>query len=446
MQKRIGDKLYVFDLTPFVITDGTDAESIFVQYEHMNGYKELNPELEDKIYGFNQFIMTVNPPVWAQDVPESQGYTFSLSGYDIQSNVKVYFDDVEQTITDGTWSNVAEGTEIYISAEENPEWYTVTNEDPANILTWNQSRLGWEITMPTEDVSVSIDYHEDVVPDTFTYTFTLSGTDIIDAVQVTVNDSELTLDENGQALLHENDVVKIEPRNDSSEYELVSGAEWNEDAWYCTMPAEDHTVVINYTEPQPEGHTLTFSTNDSSKFTMTINGDSYTPSDGNWSNIMENDEIRIYPTIPAEMQTNYDDQSNLTVDSDDPFGTCWVATMPDNDYTITIDYNGGESGGDTPDSYTFTFLTNDSSAFGLSINGVSKDPSDGSWNDVLEDEEIIITLTDPGQTSGTYSTSDDGGASVIPAWDGTNSYYYLTMPDHDIQVHIDYVGGESGES
>jgi len=168
MQKRIEDKLYVFDLVPFEITDGTDAEVIYVQYEHVAGYKKLNAELADKITGFNQFIMTVNPPVWAQAEPE---------------------------------------------------------------------------------------------------------------------------------------------------------------------PGP---------EPEPQGHTLTFSTNDSSKFTMTINGDSYNPSDGNWANIMENYVIRIYP---ADNMSKYDDQSNLTVDNDDPFGTCWVATMPDNDYTITINYiGGGESG------------------------------------------------------------------------------------------------------
>ena len=115
------------------------------------------------------------------------------------------------------------------------------------------------------------------------------------------------------------------------------------DTWTVTINGGNIIVHIDYESGESgssgsEGHTLTFSTNDSSKFTMTIGGSSADPSDGSWTGIMENDEIRIYP---VENMSNYNDQSNLTVDNNDPLGDCWVATMPDNDYTITIDYIGG---------------------------------------------------------------------------------------------------------
>ena len=65
MQKKVGNTLYVFDTTPFTITEDTDAEVIYVQNECLKGYLELNTELADKIHGFNQFLMTINPAPWA---------------------------------------------------------------------------------------------------------------------------------------------------------------------------------------------------------------------------------------------------------------------------------------------------------------------------------------------------------------------------------------------
>ena len=64
MQKKVGNALYVFDTTPFTITEDTDAEVIYVQQEYLKGYLELNTELESKIKTFNQWLLCVNAP-WA---------------------------------------------------------------------------------------------------------------------------------------------------------------------------------------------------------------------------------------------------------------------------------------------------------------------------------------------------------------------------------------------
>lgn len=64
MQKKVGNALYVFDTTPFTITEDTDAEVIYVQQECLKGYLELNTELESKIKTFNQWLLCVNAP-WA---------------------------------------------------------------------------------------------------------------------------------------------------------------------------------------------------------------------------------------------------------------------------------------------------------------------------------------------------------------------------------------------
>ncbi len=64
MQKKVGNALYVFDTTPFTITEDTNVEVIYVQNECLKGYLELNTELESKIKTFNQWLLCVNAP-WA---------------------------------------------------------------------------------------------------------------------------------------------------------------------------------------------------------------------------------------------------------------------------------------------------------------------------------------------------------------------------------------------
>ena len=72
MQKKVGNALYVFDTTPFTITEDTDAEVIYVQQECLKGYLELNTELESKIKTFNQWLLCVNAP-WADEVTPGPG-------------------------------------------------------------------------------------------------------------------------------------------------------------------------------------------------------------------------------------------------------------------------------------------------------------------------------------------------------------------------------------
>ena len=74
MQKKVGNALYVFDTTPFTITEDTDAEVIYVQQEYLKGYLELNIELESKIKTFNQWLLCVNAP-WAVEVTPGPGPT-----------------------------------------------------------------------------------------------------------------------------------------------------------------------------------------------------------------------------------------------------------------------------------------------------------------------------------------------------------------------------------
>lgn len=77
MQKKVGNALYVFDTTPFTITEDTDAEVIYVQNECLKGYLELNTELESKIKTFNQWLLCVNAP-WADGASQEPTKNYHL--------------------------------------------------------------------------------------------------------------------------------------------------------------------------------------------------------------------------------------------------------------------------------------------------------------------------------------------------------------------------------
>lgn len=69
-QKRIEDTLYVFDVTPYTITEDTDAEIIKCQQEAYEGFVELNPDLASKIVKYNYHMFTVNKQEWSDYVDE----------------------------------------------------------------------------------------------------------------------------------------------------------------------------------------------------------------------------------------------------------------------------------------------------------------------------------------------------------------------------------------
>lgn len=69
-QKKINDKLYVFDLEPYVITNDTDAAVIYVQNHVYDAYKALNPLLNIKRYNYN--VIATNKPEWYDYINASE--------------------------------------------------------------------------------------------------------------------------------------------------------------------------------------------------------------------------------------------------------------------------------------------------------------------------------------------------------------------------------------
>ena len=119
MQKKVGNALYVFDTTPFTITEDTDAQVIYVQNECIKGYLELNTELADKIHGFNQFLMTIKPAPWADtgtSEPAQNYHLLTIPGYD---------ENTKQLYVYGFDTNIVQGVTA-------TDWFHVINEKQRN--------------------------------------------------------------------------------------------------------------------------------------------------------------------------------------------------------------------------------------------------------------------------------------------------------------------------
>ena len=104
MQKKVGNALYVFDTTPFTITEDTDAEVIYVQQECLKSYLELNTELESKIKTFNQWLLCVNAP-WADEVTPGPEPTPAYHLLTLSDTNNIYLTDYDYELLPGDYSN-----------------------------------------------------------------------------------------------------------------------------------------------------------------------------------------------------------------------------------------------------------------------------------------------------------------------------------------------------
>ena len=70
-QKKLNNILYVFETTPYVITEDTDAEVINIQLEEVDGFKAINNEtVNAKIKPYNYHMLTSNRLEWADYVDD----------------------------------------------------------------------------------------------------------------------------------------------------------------------------------------------------------------------------------------------------------------------------------------------------------------------------------------------------------------------------------------
>ena len=80
-QKKIGNKLYVFSEEPYIITEDTDVDIIYIQEDVINRFARINLSLISKMRPINYHLVCVRKPEWA----EYYNYNFELDYLTIKS-------------------------------------------------------------------------------------------------------------------------------------------------------------------------------------------------------------------------------------------------------------------------------------------------------------------------------------------------------------------------
>lgn len=202
-QKKINDILYVFDITPYQITEDTDAEVIKVQEECVAGFKELNESLADKIVAYNYHVACVQVPEWAPYVDESdpeppvvKNYTFTLYPGAERGKIIVNIggDEMYQaTVDESHMPGMNDPINIegygeyegYVYTYEVPENIEITLKplDDINNYTYDTKAYSYdsETQLLTPSIVMDADqavycvYAEQAEPDTYTITIDADG-------------------------------------------------------------------------------------------------------------------------------------------------------------------------------------------------------------------------------------------------------------------------------
>lgn len=332
-QKKLNDILYVFDITPYVITQDTDADVIKVQQECYEGYVELNPDLASKIVKYNYHMFTVTQQEWAPYVDA-----------DDKPSPELAWSADSATVTIGADDNI-------FPTLSNPHSVTVTYTSSDTGKATIDASTG-SITLVAEGnttISAVFAGNDDYAAQTVTYTLTVQQ-----AQPQPLPSPELAWSEESATVTigESNSFPTLSnPHSVTVSYESsdITKATIDASTGLITLVAEGNTTIsasfagdselapqtVSYAltvqQDQPSvGHTLTLE-GASIHDHVTVKFDNVTvQTDYQYFNVAENTVIDIYPT---DNVANYDLNSGATWDTDH-----WTATMPDSDLTISISY------------------------------------------------------------------------------------------------------------
>lgn len=245
-QKLIGDILYVFDITPYEITEDTSAEIIKVQEECVAGFKELNESLADKIVAYNYHVMCVQVPEWAPYVDEPDPTPKEdpeLAWSTDSATVTIGADDnVFPTLT-----NPHSVTVTYASGD--PEYATI-NENTGEITlvaagsTSIYANFAGDETYEAQTVSYILAVQE--APDTYTITIDADGLNDQNA-EFKINNETVPLD--GSYTVNSGSYFEFWPLTSYSDF-AVTGLTLDDTAgsehWYSGPIYADAQYDIHY--------------------------------------------------------------------------------------------------------------------------------------------------------------------------------------------------------
>lgn len=171
MRQKLLDKiLYVFDVTPYEITeDGDAADVIKVQLECYDGFIALNPDLADKIVKYNYHMFTVNKQEWSDYVDAEEPaatYTITMIGdRDLGgANLAGYVNDNEYSwltpsSTDSETYTITWQYPAGLTFEVDEREVSITGIDPECQIdsepaaSWG---VGTSYIMPNSDITITV--------------------------------------------------------------------------------------------------------------------------------------------------------------------------------------------------------------------------------------------------------------------------------------------------
>ena len=165
-QIKLGDILYIFQITPYEITEDTDAAVIKVQQESYDGFIELNQSLADKIVKYNYYMMTVTEQEWApyanEHEPEEYEFNFSGTG-DVLDHLTWYLNGDEFT-PEAFPFTVDDNDEVKVLLQDGLMWYDLSNTD-GGYTYWDPDTMNnyviWDMGSIGHDVNATINYYEE---------------------------------------------------------------------------------------------------------------------------------------------------------------------------------------------------------------------------------------------------------------------------------------------
>ena len=418
MQKKVGNALYVFDTTPFTITEDTDAEVIYVQQEYLKGYLELNTELESKIKTFNQWLLCVNAP-WAEEVTPGPGpgptpnyhlLTVSdvnelyITGYDAEQLPGEYsndwFSEINRAQKDAGMINDGEGNKIYCNAgakvflmKEIIDFETMSGLEL--IQTDYGEKYGF--IMGDSDMTVNYSYTEKPKHNiNFTADSNASG-------DITVAPSNQMIAGNNVVLQFMNGQSSSTIAVTSNDVELTYDP--NMDEYYFTMPEHDVNIKAVYKQQQQ-------------KYNINFTEDSNARGD---INVAPSNQMSAGNTVFLQFKNN---QSSSTI------------AVTSTDVELTHDQ--------ALDQYSFTMLDHDvniKAVYTQPVYNINFTEDSNAQADVkivpqqtVAGHKVNIQFLN-GQSSSTIAvTSND----VQLIYNQENGKYRFTMPEHDVNIKAVY--------
>jgi hypothetical protein len=273
-QKKINNILYVFDTTPYQITEDTDADVIKVQEESVPGFKELNESLADKIIKYNYKVVCITQQEWMPYInepepepPVGENYTFTLYPGAERGKVIVNFSDGlsrQATVDESHMPGMNDPINIegygeyegYVYTYEVPENIEITLQPLYDINNYTYDTKVYSYDSETKlltpsivmdaDKAVYCVYAEQAEPDTYTITIDADGLNDQN-VEFKINGEKVTLD--GSYTVNKGAIFEFFPLEDYTKF-AVTGLILDDTAgsehWYSDTIVADVQYSIHY--------------------------------------------------------------------------------------------------------------------------------------------------------------------------------------------------------